>query len=796
MEEYIEEQIEKQNIKISVRNLVEFILRSGDLDNRRAGRNEVEAMQEGSKIHRKIQKRMGSNYSAEFPLSITKELEQDNISFSLCIEGRADGIISNPDNTPAITIDEIKGVYMDLIHITEPIPVHLAQVKCYAYIYACIYEHEQIGIRLTYCNLETESLKYFEETIERDELEEWFNNLIQEYGKWAAWQIKWNQKRNESIKKLDFPYSYRDGQKKLVTDVYKTILREKRLFLEAPTGVGKTISTVFPSIKAMGEGLSNKIFYLTAKTITRTVAEEAVRHLSNKGMTVKSVSLTAKEKICILDKPDCNPVACPRAKGHFDRVNDAVYDLLTNENDITRDLILSYAEKHQVCPFEMALDVTTWSDFIICDYNYVFDPNVYLKRFFTGEKKNDYIFLIDEAHNLVDRAREMYSAQLNKGDFLLVKRIVKNKDKALEKRLESCNGLLLKWKRECDTYKKLTNISDFVIHLMRLMTVMEDFLRDSMENIDGRDEILDLYMKVRHFINIYEVYNEKYITYCDYNEDGDFFIKLMNMDPSDNLNRCLDKGRSAIFFSATLLPIHYYKEQLGGREEDYAVYAPSPFQTENRIIMIGKDISTRYSNRTTNEYLKIIDYIKIFISAKKGNYMVFFPSYQMLQQVAELSQGILEGVVLQRASMTEEEKEIFLEDFTHDPDATRIAFCVMGGIFSEGIDLKHDRLIGAVIVSTGLPMVCNEKELFRTYYDEKNGKGFDYAYLYQGMNKVLQSAGRVIRTTEDRGAILLLEDRFLKNQYLELFPREWFPYLTVDRTTMKTHLDNFWNMNN
>lgn len=783
-------------IKISVRNLVEFILRSGDLDNRSGSRGDVDAMQEGSRIHRKIQKRMGSNYTAEFALSYTRDMERDGIKFQLCIEGRADGVIDDIESVPTITIDEIKGVYMDLSHLNEAVLVHLAQVKCYAYIYATLYSHDEIGIRLTYCNIETENLKYFEETFQREELKEWFENITDEYAKWAAWQIKWNKERNESIKKMEFPFPYRQGQKKLVTDVYKTILRKKRLFLEAPTGVGKTISTVFPAIKAMGEGLSSKIFYLTAKTITRTVAEEAIRHLTDKGLALKSITLTAKDKICILDKPDCNPVACPRAKGHFDKVNNAVYDLLTNENDISRDLILAYAMKHEVCPFEMALDVTNWSDHIICDYNYVFDPNVYLRRFFLGDKKNDYIFLIDEAHNLVDRAREMYSGQLFKKDFLQVKKLVKNKDGGLEKRLEVCNADMVKWKRECDSYKILDNISDYVMHLMRLMTVFDEFLTDRMDSVtEGKDEILSLYMNIRHFLSMYEIYNEKYTTYIDFNEEGDFFVKLLNMDPSDNLKKCLDKGRSAVLFSATLLPIGYYKEQLGGREEDYAVYAPSPFETKNRIIMIGKDVSIRYNNRTTDEYLKIIDYIRIFTNAKVGNYMVFFPSYQMLNQVAQLSVGILEGIVIQTNTMSEVDKENFLEDFTYEPDASRIAFCVMGGIFSEGIDLKSDRLIGAVIVGTGLPMICNEKEIFRSYYEEKNGLGFSYAYLYQGMNKVLQSAGRVIRTTEDRGSILLLEDRFLKNQYLDLFPKEWFPNVTVDRSVAEKELKDFWEGN-
>lgn len=775
-------------VKISVRNLVEFIFRSGDLDNRHGGRREADAMQEGSRIHRKIQKQMGASYTAEVPLSITLPVTKGDTEFLLVVEGRADGIIKED----MVTIDEIKGMYMDLEYLPEPVPVHKAQAMCYAYIYALQNELDIIGIRMTYCNLDTEDKKYFEETLEFSVLSTWFENLIKEYAKWAVWQIEWSRTRNSSIKEIDFPFHYREGQKKLVSDVYITILRSKRLFIEAPTGVGKTISTVFPAIKAMGEGLTGKLFYLTAKTITRTVAEETKQLLTEKGLLLKAVTITAKDKICILDKADCNPDNCPRAKGHFDRVNEAVFDLLVSEDDISREKILYFAEKHNVCPFEMCLDTATWADMIICDYNYVFDPNVYLKRFFQNEKKNDYVFLIDEAHNLVDRAREMYSAVLVKEEILQVKRLVKGKDKDLEKALDTVNNDLLKLKRECDETKEQENVSDLVLHLMHLMSKYEDFLTEH-KDFDGKEEVLTTYMNIRHFLGIYDVYNDKYITYTDYTDKGEFFIKLLCMDPSDNLKSRLDKGRSAVFFSATLLPIQYYKEQLGGREEDYAVYAPSPFEKEKRFIAVGRDVSTKYSKRNENEYRKIIEYIKTFTESRQGNYMVFFPSYQMLNKIEELSRGILFNVVVQGSSMTEEEKESFLNDFTVNPDSTRIAFCVMGGVFGEGIDLKHDRLIGAVIVGAGLPMVSGEKELFRKYYQETKNSGFEYAYLYQGMNKVLQSAGRVIRTTEDKGAILLLEERFLDNRYQELFPREWFPYQVVNKSELKGLVKEFWS---
>lgn len=795
-------------IKISVRNLVEFIMQSGSIDNTRSGKNEVDAMQAGSRIHKKLQKAMGTDYTPEVPLNITVPVTYDGMTFDLTIDGRADGIIMNnlikdddfstllleeeECNKAEITIDEIKGVYMELNHLKEPVTVHRAQAMCYAYIYGVTYQHSWMGIRLTYCNLETESLKYFEEVFSIQELHDWFDKLVNEYAKWAVWQKKWIMKRNEEISNLDFPFPYREGQKELVTGVYKTILRKKNLFIEAPTGVGKTISTVYPTVKAMGMGIVKKIFYLTAKTITRTVAEDTFNLLSDYGLGMKVATITAKDKVCILDKPDCNPISCSRAKGHYDRVNDAVYDLLTCENKITRDLVLFYAEKHNVCPFEMSLDVTMWSDAVICDYNYVFDPNVYLRRFFTSDKQEDYVFLIDEAHNLVDRAREMYSATLYKDDFLIVKRLIKDTNIKLAKLLDFCNKDLLQLKRECDEFEIVQNVDGFCMHLMGLMTEYEAFLQEYKKD-EGRQEILQLYMDIRHFLNMFESLDDYYTIYTDYDDTDSFRIKLQCMDPSRKLLKCYEKGRSAVLFSATLLPIRYYMELLGGRKDDYAVYAPSSFAKENRLVMVGSDVSTKYSRRNKREYERILKYIKEFTDIRTGNYMVFFPSYQMMQSIYDLVEGEISGIVMQSGNMTEGEREAFLEEFVEDPKDTRVGFCVMGGIFSEGIDLKNSRLIGAVVVGTGLPMVCNERELFRGYFDAKNGRGFDYSYLYQGMNKVLQSAGRVIRTIEDRGAILLLDERFLNSQYYKLFPEEWFPFEPVDVKSMGAMLSDFWN---
>ena len=779
------EVMDRQKVKISVRNLVEFILRSGDIDNRIAAQDK-DAMQMGAKLHRKIQKRMGASYHPEVTLRRVVEFD----TFDIQVEGRADGIIEEE----RICIDEIKGVFKDLERMEEPVPVHLAQAKCYACIYAREKELAEIDVQMTYCNMETEDIRRFRESYKADELEEWFMDLMHQYEKWARFQIEWRKERNVSVKQVEFPYDYRKGQRELVSSVYRTILRKKKLFIQAPTGTGKTLATVFPAVKAVGEGLGEKIFYLTAKTITRTAAAGAFNTLKEQGLKYKVITLTAKEKICFCDKAECNPEYCPYAKGHFDRVNDAVYDLLQKENNLTREVLLAHAKEYQVCPFEMCLDTATWADNIICDYNYVFDPNVYLKRFFADGIKGDYIFLVDEAHNLVERGREMYSAALVKEDILAVRKIMKPRSSAIEKELSKCNKLMLEYKRECETYQIYESIPNLIFSCMRLVAKIEEYMQKNPE-FPGRDVVLDFYFELRNFLNIYERVDEHYVIYGQHDEEGRFVIKLFCVDPSFNLQECLDKGNATIFFSATLLPVQYYKELLTNKTDNYAVYARTTFSQDKRLLLIGNDVSSKYTRRTPEEYGRIADYIYRTIKKKKGNYMVFFPSYLFLKKVHEAFELRTDETITcicQESGMREEEREAFLEAFQEEKEESLVAFCVMGGIFGEGIDLKREQLIGAIIVGTGLPQISNEREILKEYYDKKEGMGFDYAYRYPGMNKVLQAAGRVIRTAEDVGIIELLDERFLQNDYQRLFPREWEQRSVCQLSNLEEKLTTFW----
>lgn len=781
--------MEKPIVRISVRNLVEFILRNGDLVSG-SGTSDKEAMLKGSRLHRKIQKQMGSHYQPE--VSLKKDTEYDDLI--LRVEGRADGIFLQDEQ---FCIDEIKGVYKKLELMEEPVLVHRAQALCYAWIYLDAHDLEKIDIQMTYAHLDTEVIKRFRETLTRAELKQWYEELTDSYHKWLAYQIEWRKKRNESMENLEFPFAYRKGQRKMVSGIYHAISKKEQIFIQAPTGVGKTMSAVFPAVRAIGQGMAETVFYLTARTITRTVAQDAFEILRDRGLLFKVITITAKEKLCFCDKPECDPEKCPYAKGHYDRINDAVYELWTTEQSFDRETLLRHAQKWQVCPFEMSLDLAVWMDGVICDYNYVFDPNVCLKRFFGENVSGNYLFLIDEAHNLVDRGREMYSASICLNDVIETRKFVKPYSQKLWKKLGKVKKQMEELRQNCGEWKVQENAGVLPISLLSVQGELDQLLEESptQEVVDG---ILDFYFEVRDFLNISELVDDNYVVYTAFDENGRFYMKLFCVNPAENLQKCLDKGNSTVFFSATLLPLQYYRKMLSTRSENFGMYVESPFEQKKRCLMICRDVSSKYTRRGYEEYRKIAEYIARMSWQKKGNYMVFFPSYRLMEDVYQVYQDEFSvswvRCISQHASMTELEREEFLEEFTEETEETLVGFCVMGGIFSEGIDLIGDRLIGAAVVGTGLPQVNCEREILKGYYDEKGEQGFDYAYRYPGMNKVLQAAGRVIRTKEDTGAILLMDERFLNRDYRNLFPREWNDACTCTLGNVEKHLQAFWDV--
>lgn len=771
-------------IKISVRNLVEFVLRSGDIDNSFMSMSRA---LEGTLAHQKVQKSYGHEYRPEVTLKHSINYDK----FHINLEGRADGIFTFPEE---IIVDEIKSTTRDLETIEENYNhLHWAQAKCYGYIYAFQNNLTNIGIQLTYFHIETEEIKIFKKKFTLEELDAFFYDLIEQYITWANLTFYWGEIRDSSIEGMSFPFeNYRKGQRELAVATYNTISERKNLFAQAPTGIGKTMSTLFPSIKSIGKGDTSKIFYLTAKTITREVPIASMEMLLKKGLRAKTLVITAKDKICTNDEVKCNPRDCPYAKGHFDRVNDAIMDIFQKEDLMTRDIIVNYAEKHRVCPFEFGLDVSLWSDVIICDYNYVFNPQVYLQRFFEtiGE---DYVFLIDEAHNLVDRSREMFSAEINKADFLDLRDIFKDHHPNIYKAINKLNSIINKLKNDLDieeSYYQREEITDFYYPIKRLITLLEPWLIEEKEHKDY-EKVIELYFNLLTFNKMSDFYDSHYVTSIE-TKNRDVIVKLYCVDSSYLLSEALKRGRSAIFFSATLTPLKYHVDLLGGSSQDYHIKLSSPFPKDNLCLIIRDTISTRYKDREKT-YLDIVESIETLVDSKKGNYFIFFPSYIYMKNIYDLmvDRNQESNIVMQDSNMSESEREDFLQKFSEEDDL--IAFAVMGGIFSEGIDLTGEKLIGAVIVGVGLPQICFERDIIKDYFNHNIGEGFEYAYVYPGMNKVLQGAGRVIRSEEDRGVVLLIDDRYKTSRYKDLFPGEWDHYKSIrNKEVMEKLLDEFW----
>ena len=784
--------MEKPKVRISVRNLVEFILRSGDLDNSRGSSGDKEAMLKGGRLHRKIQRSMKGNYQAE--VSLKRESEYEDVIIQ--VEGRADGIFTEDGE---FWIDEIKGTYGNLQAMEVPVPVHRAQAMCYGWIYGEKEGLSQIGIQMTYSHLDTEDTRRFREIFSMEELKNWYQKLLDDYHKWISCSLSWKKERNASMKDLQFPFPYREGQREIVSGVYHTVSSKKTLFVQAPTGVGKTMSAIFPSVRAIGEGKGETLFYLTAKTITGTVAWEAFHTLRENGLKFKVTAITAKEKLCFLDSPECTPEKCPYAKGHFDRVNDAVYELWTTEEVYSREVIRAHAEKWQVCPFEMCLDLSVWVDGVICDYNYAFDPNVHLKRFFGENISGDYIFLIDEAHNLVERGREMYSAEISRQTLFTLRKKNRKHFPKLARALDKASRQMLELEEDLkasqNPYQVLSNPGVLPVTFLTISGELEEILEEKNLEEELRKEILEFYFVVRDFLNVSELVDENYVVYTECFGENDFRLRLFCVNPAANLSEYLKKGRSAVFFSATLFPMLYYRELLTTETDAYGIYVQSPFSAKNRRILIGSDVSSRYTRRNHTEYRKIAEYISRCVWQRQGNYMVFFPSYRLMEDVYQVYEEEFSvdwvRCIRQNSDMTEREREEFLEEF-QSREGTLVGFCVLGGIFSEGVDLTGESLIGAIIVGTGLPQIGSEREILKEYYDRKKQSGFDYAYRYPGMNKVLQAAGRVIRTKEDRGVILLLDDRFLGRDYGEIFPREWKDRSSCRLNTVEEAVSRFW----
>ncbi len=796
---------------IQVRELIEFALRSGDLGSER-GFVGPDRNLAGVRGHQRVQRGRPAGYQAEIPVAHNIDAGE----FTLRIRGRIDGLLATPGQ---VLLEEIKTVQGPWDGSADPL--HWGQVRFYGFIYAHAHSLEEIVVQLAYLQLESGKLTEFRQRFRLADLSEFFSKTVEVYIDWRRRHHRWCQARDESIRALVFPYhAYRPGQRDMAVAAYRVLANGGRLFVTAPTGIGKTISVLFPALKALGEGKLERIYYLTARTVGRTIAEKTVADLRLGGLKLRSLTLTAKERICAHAGQPCEALSCPLARGYYDRVKPALREILENQ-EITRSTLEAVSQKHEVCPFELSLDASVWADLVICDYNYAFDPQVYLRRHF-AEEGGEYGFLVDEAHNLLDRAREMFSADLVGREILEVKRAINNTvprcAKALTKlhsALRHLNDPAVDADEPLDGSDPSVELNLFppetgavadrnksIITLSELPEILIPLLDSALKEAETwlvqnlpsafRDDLLALYFRLHTFGRTAGIYDERYVTIVQGGPERK--VRLFCLDPSHLLREALARGKSAVFFSATLTPLEYFRRVLGGSPEDPVLQLSSPFPAENLAVLIQDRIQTRFKARAES-LGDVVAAIAALVQGRLGNYLVYFPSYQYLNAAREQFELRWPSisVLAQRPGMTEPEREAFLKAFSVEHEKTLVGFAVMGGIFGEGIDLAGERLIGAVIVGVGLPQLCVERDLIREHFQAQNSMGFEYAYTFPGMNRVLQAVGRVIRSESDRGVVLLIDARFNEARYRRLFP-PWWKFVRVRQAAaLEKAVGQFWN---
>lgn len=788
------------HFRISVGELVEQTVRGGDINFRFQSRS---SSAEGIKGHQRLQKSRGKDYLAE--KSISFEIAKGDITLE--VNGRVDGYY--PDADPLV-VEEIKTLRADPGELPENLQaVHWAQARVYAWALARDTDHTRVAVRLCYLQLDDDT----EHRIEREETVEslgvFFESLVNRYLERLRQLHRWRRQRDASIADLGFPHGdYRPGQREMAVSVYRALGYDRQLVIQAPTGIGKTVAAIFPAVKALAEKQHEKLFYVTARTSGQQMAEKTVAKLKEGGLALRDITLTAKEKICFNPGSPCDPDHCEYAKGYYDRLPEAIDATLKDNRSLTRPRIEEQAALFQVCPFELSLDLSRWSDLVICDYNYVFDPAAYLRRYF-DEPDGNYGLLIDESHNLVDRGRDMFSAEVLKGSFLDVRHQVKSALPLVAKRLARVNAEILALKRtvvedlESKGYMAWNEVPVNVVRAMRdFCAAAEDWLKLN-EAAPFQETLLNLYFDCLRFIRTADLFDDNFACLLMDNRMGrhglkgkDLTLKLYCVDPAPLLRQALGRVRATVGFSATMTPQTYFQSLLGLDEDADWYRLASPFASEHLGVFVAGHISTAYRHRQASQD-QLVDLIARTVACKSGNYLVFFSSYAYLQTVYETFDARCPDIrtIAQRAGMSDLDRENFLAQFDDEPDETLVGFAVMGGAFGEGIDLQGTRLIGVIIAGVGLPQIGIERDLIRDYFDA-SGQGFEFAYQYPGMNRVLQTAGRVIRGESDRGIVCLVDTRFAQSRYRALYPPEWQVSSVADNATLFARINAFWSCAN
>ena len=772
--------------KVGVGELVSFLYASGDLSSETF---QNVSLLEGTKAHQYVQQLYQDNDHSE--VSIQYLYETDD--YQVLLQGRMDGLIYR-ENT--LWIEEIKStrfnIFSDDWNVNQE---HLSQLQMYAYMYLKNQTLDDIHGRVTYIQLSDYKMRSFEYFFDVDVLKPFFETSIKNYVSWLDKLHIHLEKKRASLEKLHFPFNhYRRGQKEMMSAVYQTMKDDDLLFAIAPTGIGKTMASLFATLKSLSED-EQKIFYLTAKTQGKKVALESMDMLHEAGLETKTLEITSKDVTCFLEKRECDPDKCPFAKGFFDRLTHAMQDMFDHETLMSRSVIESYARKHMVCPFEFSLYVSYFVDVIICDYNYAFDPRIHLIRYF-DETNFKPLVLVDEAHNMIQRSRDMYSSTLIKSDLILLRRAASSLKPSIR---HAVKKLLDQFDRFLETLKDIPFLSSKASDIQFLETVhyvmkkIENALKEN-PKYPRKTEVMDHYLNLLSFSIIHEFYNDAYVTNIERLPNDDISLTIQCLDASEFIYDTIkNKTYGTALFSATMYPLDYYKELIAcGYGETLKIR--SPFDPERLKIIVMNNINTRYQNRESSKH-HIIDIIQEVIDAKKGNYIAFFPSYSYMNQIInDLPPDLPCDILIQERDMDTHLRDLMIERFKKTTTRSQLAFFVMGGMFSEGIDYVGDMLSGVIVVGVGLPMINESNNQLKTYYEDVFNKGFDYAYTYPGMNKVIQAVGRVIRRHEDYGIAILIDDRFATKAYTNLFPPEWKHYeILKSSRDLKRVLKSFWS---